>query len=146
MSLPDTFLQAQIITTSILVGLILVIQKVHYPSMHFLDRTQFKLAHEFHVAQISKLVIPLMLTELFCTIYGLFCFSSFSTYQTFMYLSATLCLLAVWLSTFFVQVPIHKQLGYGYDETLVSRLVATNQLRTAAWIIRLALLIGVLHL
>jgi hypothetical protein len=42
----------------------------------------------------------------------------------------------VWVSTFFVQIPIHAKLLAGYDGALQRRLVVTNWIRTLAWTVR----------
>ncbi len=39
----------------------------------------------------------------------------------------------IWLSTFTLQVPIHKKLQSGKDKTLIRRLLKTNWIRTVAW-------------
>ena len=39
----------------------------------------------------------------------------------------------IWLSTFTLQVPIHKRLQSGKDKTLIRRLLKTNWIRTVAW-------------
>ena len=42
----------------------------------------------------------------------------------------------IWLSTAFVQVPLHQALSNGFDADVHRRLVATNWIRTVAWTIR----------
>ena len=42
----------------------------------------------------------------------------------------------VWLSTAFVQVPLHGKLAVRRDLAVASRLVNTNWIRTAAWSLR----------
>jgi hypothetical protein len=42
-------------------------------------------------------------------------------------------IIIIWLSTFGLQVPIHKQLQTGKDEACIKRLVTTNWIRTIAW-------------
>jgi hypothetical protein len=60
-----------------------------------------------------------------------------------MYLNAAL-LAVLWVSTFGLQMPAHRALAEGYDERLVSRLVAGNWIRTAAWTARAVLLVALL--
>jgi hypothetical protein len=50
------------------------------------------------------------------------------------------CVMLIWLVTFFVSVPIHNELITGLRHELVSRLVATNWLRTITWTLRTILL------
>ncbi len=58
--------------------------------------------------------------------------------------AASLVLLAVsWVSTFAVQVPLHRKLAGGFEAADHRRLVVTNWVRTAAWTLRAALLLAV---
>jgi hypothetical protein len=45
----------------------------------------------------------------------------------------------IWASTALLQVPAHSALTAGFDAAAHSRLVATNWLRTGAWLARAAL-------
>lgn len=60
-----------------------------------------------------------------------------------LHLAGTL-VLAIWVSTFVVQVPLHGRLVRGFEISVHRRLVRTNWLRTAVWSVRgvLALLIA----
>jgi hypothetical protein len=50
------------------------------------------------------------------------------------WLLASLPLLAlIWISTGFVQIPLHNTLTSGFDAHAHRRLVTTNWSRTAAW-------------
>ena len=48
-----------------------------------------------------------------------------------------------WISTFFVQVPLHAKLALGFDETIHRRLLASNWWRTVGWTVRGACLAAV---
>jgi hypothetical protein len=50
-----------------------------------------------------------------------------------------LLVVAIWFSTFAVQVPLHRQLAAGFDALALRRLVRSNWLRTIAWSARAAL-------
>jgi hypothetical protein len=49
----------------------------------------------------------------------------------------------IWISTFLVQVPLHRRLSAAWDPVAARRLVQTNWIRAAAWTLRgvLALLL-----
>jgi hypothetical protein len=48
-----------------------------------------------------------------------------------------LALLGVaWASTAWIQVPLHRLLGSGFDERVHRQLVRSNWLRTVAWSVR----------
>ena len=56
----------------------------------------------------------------------------------------SLCLLAVvWISTFAVQVPLHRRLAEGYDAARHRRLVLSNWIRTLAWTARAVLVLTI---
>ena len=46
-----------LIATSVMVGVIWVIQLVHYPSFHFVELKQYTTFQRFHMARISYVVI-----------------------------------------------------------------------------------------
>jgi hypothetical protein len=50
----------------------------------------------------------------------------------------------VWMSTFWLQVPCHRELARGFDRRIHQRLVRTNWLRTAAWTARVPIAIAAL--
>ena len=47
-----------------MVGVIWVIQLVHYPSFHFIDKDIYDSFQKFHMNKISIIVIPVMILEL----------------------------------------------------------------------------------
>ena len=49
-------------------------------------------------------------------------------------------LAGIWLSTLFLSVPIHSELGHGQDQNKIDRLVKTNWPRTILWSLRLIIL------
>jgi hypothetical protein len=56
-------------------------------------------------------------------------------------------LAAIWLSTFGLQVPLHRRLELGFDDDAHAALVRTNWIRTLAWTARglLLLVLVALH-
>jgi len=118
-----------LIITWTLVGLIWVIQLVHYPTFDFVQGTSFLAFHKHHTASITIIVMPLMLAELAVGFY-------LARHFQWFYLLPLLLVLLVWLSTFLLQVPIHNQLGSGKDSILIQKLVKTNWIRTILWTIK----------
>lgn len=133
------FLTVEIAITSILVGLIWVIQWVHYPSFIFIERTQFHDAHMQHMRRITHIVMPLMLLEVFCV--GGMIWMDRQLGLSIAHIMAACLLFVVWGSTWIWQVPLHQKLAHGYDETCIGRLVASNWIRTVAWSARFLLLL-----
>ncbi len=118
-----------LITSWILVGLIWVIQSVHYPTFAFIDTANFQAFHQHHTSAITFIVMPLMLVELGLGIY-------LAKQQPSIYLAPIILVALIWLSTFLLQVPIHNALGQGKDSFLIQKLVNTNWIRTILWTIK----------
>jgi len=137
-----TLLVLHAAATFSLLGLIWVVQLVHYPSFAWVRREEFSRFAKFHVDRISFIVVPLMFLELFT--------------------GAGLCLLrpdrvpapwawaglgmiaAIWLVTALVSVPMHRRLLQGFDEKALRLLLGWNWIRTGLWTLRSAGLIWVL--
>ena len=52
-----------------------------------------------------------------------------------------ICLIFIWLVTFFISVPQHNILSHGYNQIALDTLIRTNWIRTILWSLRLILLI-----
>lgn len=128
---PHGWLLLHAAATWAMVGLIWVVQIVVYPAFAIVGKEGFGDYHAAHSRNITWVVGPLMLVELATAVVllamgvGGWVFGS------------SLALLAlVWLSTGFVQVPLHRSLGLGWDEAVIQRLVNSNWVRTIAWTLR----------
>jgi len=101
--------------------LIWLVQISHYPLFYYIDPTQFKEAMLVHQGKISWIVIPLMTAEL-----GL----SLAT----LHVPSIIFVALIWLTTFFIQVPLHDELArHGYEREKIRKLVTTNWIRTFLW-------------
>ncbi|MDJ0721891.1 MAG: hypothetical protein QNJ04_09680 [Desulfobacterales bacterium] len=108
--------------------LIWLVQLIIYPGFHCIPPADFIHYHRWYAFRISVVVMPLMLAELFLLLgWWLGGADGYSAYL------ASLAVGIVWLSTFGLQVPIHKRLQAGKRDALIKQLVATNWIRTAAW-------------
>ncbi len=111
-----------------LTTLIWLVQLIVYPGFHRIPPGRFVDYHRWYAIRITVVVLPLMLAELvFLAGWWLSGAEGTPAYI------ATLTVSIVWLSTFGLQVPIHKRLQAGKSNDLIKRLVATNWIRTAAW-------------
>lgn len=126
-------------STWALVGLIWIVQLVHYPLMATVSTPQFPSYHAAHTRRITWVVAPLMLAELATA--GLLVW--LGERNPWWLLSLPL-LAANWISTAFVQIPLHNRLARGFDRSAHARLVHTNWTRTAAWSLRGLLLLPAL--
>jgi len=135
--LPNNFvLLGHLIFTSIMTGVIWVIQIVHYPSFHFIEKELYTAFQKFHMNKISIIVIPIMLAEL---ITGMMLFLDKSSKSSFLIISF-LILILIWLITGVFFTKVHNELIAGYQELVVNQLVAMNWIRTLLWTLRLLLL------
>ncbi len=119
--------------TAIMVGVIWLVQLVHYPSFYFIDEENFKEFSYFHQRNITYIVGPVMLVEFLSGLYLLP--KSEILFQINMVL-----LVFIWLVTFFFSVKEHNNLIGGKDLESIRRLVKTNWMRTILWTIRLIIL------
>ena len=129
-------------TTMFMVGLIWLIQIVHYPLFAHVGDNTFLAYHKRHTQWITTIVAPLILLELAT---GLLLWLM-APLQPFWILN-TMGIAVIWGSTAFWQVRLHKQLSL-VDGTarlaLIRQLVASNWLRTIFWSFRCLLLVGLL--
>ena len=129
-------LLGHLIFTSIMTGVIWVIQIVHYPSFHFIEKELYTAFQKFHMNKISIIVIPIMLAEL---ITGMMLFLDKSSKSPFLIVSFVILIL-IWLITGVFFSKAHNELMTGYQELVVNQLVVMNWIRTLLWTLRLLLL------
>ena len=125
-----------LIATSVMVGVIWIIQLVHYPSFHFIELKQYTIFQRFHMSRISYVVIPAMLTELFTLILIVISMDQIDT----LVLASAILLIFIWLITAVFFSGAHQKLTLGYDQTVVDKLVKLNWGRTLLWTLRLLLI------
>ena len=117
-------------------GVICVIQIVHYPSFHFIEKELYTVFQKFHMNKISIIVIPIMVAEL---ITGIMLFLDKSSKSPFLIISFIILVL-IWLITGVFFTKAHNELITGYQELVVNQLVVMNWIRTLLWTLRLLLL------
>lgn len=113
-----------------LVGLIWVVQILSYPQFLRVGKAEFKDYHFAHCFRIGLIVAPLLFMEVATAAWLVYQGSSLS-----FIISACLIPL-IWLSTAFLQAPIHTKLMRGFDAPLIHCLIITNWVRTLAWTAR----------
>lgn len=130
-------LLVHILSTLAMVGVIWMVQLVHYPLFSFVRIAEFAEFEAAHVARIQWIVVPLMLLELLS---GAVLLTSPLPVAPRPEVALGLGLLLVaWGVTALYSVPAHAALSGGWDAEAHARLVATNWLRTLAWSARGAL-------
>lgn len=114
-----------------LVGVIWMVQVIHYPLWAQLGADAFREYHARHMLRMTLFVAPLVVAE-FLTAATLVAFGARGGW-----LIASFMPMAVnWIATFFAQVPLHAKLAMGFDGETHRRLLLSNWWRTAGWTIR----------
>ena len=119
----------------VLVGLIWMVQVVHYPLFSWVPEDTFPDFSRAHGAAITPLVGPLMVIELLLAI-----LHWLKQIDAWPIIVALALVLFIWVVTFFVSVPLHEKLGLGFSTENHRSLVLTNWLRTIAWTFKACLL------
>lgn len=127
-------LVSHLVSTFALLGLIWTIQCVHYPAFRYVSSENFPAFHKFHSQQITLIVAPLMLLELFTAAALYFKSSNHSLFSYGFLNFASVGLL--WVLTAFVSVPLHNQLAQGLQLDVVNKLIISNWPRTILWTLR----------
>ena len=120
-----------------MVGVIWVIQLVHYPSFYFVNKKDYEQFQDFHMKRITYIVMPTMLIELLTGVYLIL--SGLGEKITFVISMILLGL--IWLQTVIFFSRIHQKLTLGYQKSLVDSLVKINWARTIMWSGRLVILL-----
>lgn len=114
-------------------GVIWLIQLIHYPSFSNINSSLFQQFHSQHTAVMGFIVGPIMVIELLASLWLL-------NYETTILNLINLALVvALWLLTFLVSVPLHNKLTHGQDLVIIQSLVRTNWPRTILWTVRAGL-------
>ena len=113
--------------SSFMFGLILTTQIVSYP-MFLKAEENFSVYHMSYVDKISTIAAPLMIIELFLSLLFIILLQSYFAISIF------LIMILIFLSTFFIQVPIHEKLKNNYNIYLCNKLINTNWIRVFLWL------------
>ena len=124
--------------SSIMVGVIWVIQLVHYPSFNYVEKQRYSNFQSFHMMRISYVVIPVMLAELLTLVLLIY---TMDEIEIALVLSGTI-LLMIWFITAIFFSDAHQKLTLGYDKSVVRDLIKMNWSRTLLWTFRLILLVA----
>ena len=127
-----------------MVGLIWLIQVVHYPLFNLVGKNEFQVYHNGHSVLITPLVGTVMIIELISSIL-LVIIPPKNVSLTIPIIGVTLVFI-IWASTAFLQIPQHNALANAYESEAHNLLVQTNWIRTIVWSIRGLLLLYMLHL
>lgn len=118
-------------TSFFMMGLIWLVQLVHYPSFRFVSEDNYADFQNHHVHRIDKIVIPVMVAEI-TTSFALSWFDGFLSLNALGFY----IVLMIWISTGLFSVPAHSKLESGKDLNAINRLVSTNWIRTILWTLK----------
>ncbi len=123
-----------LLSTWYLVGLIWMVQVVHYKMFDRVGTAEFARYEADHNRLIAPIVAPPMLIEL-ATACALLAFAPPGLPRWAAWVGLIMIAI-VWLTTFLASVPCHQKLLSGFDPDAYRRLVNTNWIRTVLWTAR----------
>ena len=135
----DDLLMIHIISTSIMVGVIWVMQLVHYPSFKYVKESDYIIFQKYHMSNISYIVFPVMFTELITALIILF----FGEKSLFFVLSL-ICLFLIWVITGVLFTKYHSILKEGKDLMIIEKMIKANWIRALLWTMRLIMILFVI--
>jgi len=115
--------------TLYMTGIIWMVQIVHYPLMGRVGTDQFVDYERTHTMLMTFVVGPQMVIELGTAV--LLAIQA-ERFREFWWLNLAL-ILVIWVSTFFIQVPLHESLSKGFIREDHLKLVNSNWIRTITW-------------
>lgn len=125
---------AHALTTLYMVGVIWMVQLVHYPLMDLVG-ARYVEYQRLHMDRMGLVVVLPMCVEALSAALLL----RETTLPLRERIVAVVLLAVVWGVTFFVSVPMHAHLAQGFDAESHATLVRSNWARTLAWSARGAL-------
>jgi hypothetical protein len=116
-----------------LLGIVWFVQVIQYPLFSEVGAEQFQQYESAYTQRAGWLIAPLMLLELAACFIWVFWANRSSRMSMMLSL---LALIGIWLSTFFVQVPLHTQLQQGWDSNTANELITSNWMRVILWTVK----------
>jgi hypothetical protein len=117
--------------TLFMTGLVWFVQVVHYPLFQNITNN-FVAYEQLHTRLTGRITAPAMLVELTATLLMWWFWPSYYVLNTII----SILLLIIWLSTFFIQIPLHNKLCFAYNLENCRKLKNTNWIRTIAWTLK----------
>ncbi|ADB16321.1 hypothetical protein Psta_1646 [Pirellula staleyi DSM 6068] len=130
----DEILLIHVAATWGMVGLIGIVQLVHYPLMNYVPADRFPEFEQAHRSRITYIVAPLMLIESASAVL-LVSLPTPAPITTLAWIGMVL-LLGNWLSTLLLQMPCHFKLSQKFDTATHRFLVRSNWIRSILWFLR----------
>lgn len=129
-----------LLVSAFLTGLIWFVQIVHYPIFAKVPASHFIAYQTTHMQTTGYVVAGPMLLELAAS--GVLLLYTLPGRMQLLTVAAFALVVLIWITTFFVSVPIHNTLvTNGFQQDMITKLVATNWVRTLAWTLRTGILV-----
>ncbi len=132
-----TFLIIQLALTSFMTGLIWFVQLVHYPIFKLLSKESFADYEKKHIFPTIFVTLPIMLIETICAFILVF----FTNTREIVSWTNMGGMFFLWISTIFIQVPLHTKISKNPTNDKIQKLIRTNWVRTLIWSARFIMLI-----
>ncbi len=134
-------LLGQTLATGFMVGLIWFVQVVHYPLLAHVGREAFPTYEAEHTRRTGYVVAPAMLVELVTA--GWMLLDPPPGLPLIWPAAGAALVIAIWVATGLVQVPLHRRLSAGFSVEAHEALVRSNWVRTVLWSLRGLVVLGV---
>ena len=123
-----------VVVTYVMAGVMWFVQLAYYPNLAAVGEDAFVGYQRAHVRRITRPAWMLLSLELISGF--LLAVWGFEPVSAGLLFSNLALIVAIWCSTWFVQVPLHHRLEHAWDPQLHHRLVASNWFRTLIYTIR----------
>jgi hypothetical protein len=125
-------------------GAIWLAQLSQYPLLAYVGTKNFITYESEHIRRISKIAWFILYVELATG--ALLLFYTPGTIPRFIPIIGFILISIIWVTTWFIQYPLHKKLAHGFDKEFHRKLVESNWIRTIAWTGRAILWTMAFHL
>ena len=125
------FLKINIYSNIYLIAISVMVQLIIYPSFKNFDNSNFRSFHSSYTKKMFFIVGPIMIIELLSTLYLII-------KNTFLFPSTIVAL--IWLTTFFLIVPVHNSLNSAFSIRTHKKLLRLNVVRTFFWVLKLLII------
>ncbi len=132
----NIFFISQLLSNFWMVAIIFFVQFVHYPLFHYVEDESMPVFSQTHQYRISFLVMPAMVIEAISYMLLLKVM-----YYSLLFFLSGICLIGIWGSTLFLQVPCHQFLRERKEFAIIKKLNQTNYIRTILWTFKLIILL-----
>ncbi|MFP4227778.1 MAG: hypothetical protein ACLFTE_03010 [Salinivenus sp.] len=126
--------------TLTMLGVILMVQLVHYPLFQYVGADRYETFQAEHMRRITWIVAPVMTVELVTAVWLVV--APPGGVSSWMAWTGLGLVVLIWGTTGGIHVPLHARLTDGFDAEAHRRLVRTNWARTVAWALRAVLVLG----